>query len=86
MQNVCGRLPEGLRLIVENPFTTQGFLYRYFPIKPTIIDYDRSKLGDKFKKPTQYWFVNCSPNNNFAFGEDCAFGGELSKVTGMFYC
>ena len=39
----------------------------YFPIKPKVIDQDRSKEGDHFSKPTQYWFVNCEPKNNFIF-------------------
>lgn len=24
---------------------------------------DRSKYGDYFKKPTQFWFLNCEPRN-----------------------
>lgn len=23
--------------------------------------------GDYYKKPTQYWFINCDPKNNFIF-------------------
>lgn len=26
-----------------------------------VIDHNRQLRGDFFKKPTQYWFVNCSP-------------------------
>lgn len=51
-------------MIVENPATQPHYLTRYFPIKPTIIDEDRSKRGDYYKKPTQYWFVNCKPEYN----------------------
>lgn len=56
---VCKR---GLRLIVENPATTPSYLIgtRNFP-KPTIIDKDRSRRGDNFKKPTAYWFFGCEP-------------------------
>ena len=54
----------GWRMIVENPATQPHYLTRYFPIKPTIIDEDRSKRGDYYKKPTQYWFVNCKPEYN----------------------
>lgn len=60
---VC--LRRGLRLIVENPYSTQHYLQRYFPVKPNIIDTDRTLSGDIYKKPTQYWFVNFEPVPNF---------------------
>ena len=53
---VC--LRKGLRLIIENPYSEQHYLSRYWCIKPKYIDYDRTKKGDYFKKPTQYWFIN----------------------------
>ena len=53
------------RLIIENPYTQPHFLTWYFPIKPTFVDMDRRKRGDKFKKPTQFWFINCKPKYNF---------------------
>ena len=28
---------------------------------PDFIDYDRARGGDFFKKPTAYWFYNCTP-------------------------
>ena len=49
----------GMRLIVENPYSTVHYLHNNFPYKPTLIDKDRRKRGDYFKKPTQYWFINC---------------------------
>ena len=54
-------------MIVENPYTQPQYLTTYFPIKPAIIDKDRRMNGDYFKKPTQYWFVNCEPENNLIF-------------------
>lgn len=60
---VC--LRKNLRLIIENPYSTQHYLVRYSALKPTIIDGDRTKRGDQYKKPTQYIFVNCAPENNF---------------------
>lgn len=51
----------GLRLIVENPYYGLHYLHANFPYKPSVIDNDRQKRGDYFKKPTQYWFVNCEP-------------------------
>ena len=60
----CICLRNNLKLIIENPYSQEHYLTRYFPIKPKIIDMDRTKRGDNFKKPTQYWFINCEPKNN----------------------
>lgn len=54
----------GWRMIIENPYTQPHYLTTYFPIRPTIIDKDRTLNGDYFKKPTQYWFLNCTPEQN----------------------
>lgn len=59
---VC--LRGGWRMIVENPHMHPHYLTMYFPIKPKIIDTDRSRNGDHMRKPTQYWFVNCNPEQN----------------------
>ena len=52
----------GLRLIIENPATQPHYLLltQVF-LRPTIIDKDRTRRGDYFKKPTAYWFINCEP-------------------------
>lgn len=55
---------KGLRLIIENPWSKEHYLTKYFPIKAKLIDLDRSQRGDNMKKPTQYWFINCEPKNN----------------------
>ena len=54
-------------LIIENPYSSTHYLVKYFPIRSKIIDMDRTKKGDYFKKPTQYWFVNCEPKNGLIF-------------------
>lgn len=54
----------GWRMIVENPYTQPHYLTQFFPIKPKLIDKDRTANGDYYKKPTQYWFVNCDPESN----------------------
>ena len=51
-------------MIVENPYTQPHYLTLYFPIQPTLIDKDRTLNGDHFRKPTQYWFLNCKPEQN----------------------
>ena len=54
-------------MIVENPYTQPHYLTMFFPIKPKVIDNDRTVNGDYYRKPTQYWFVNCEPENNVCF-------------------
>ena len=54
-------------MIVENPYTQPHYLTQFFPIKPKLIDKDRTNNGDYYKKPTQYWFMNCEPENNVVF-------------------
>ena len=54
-------------MIVENPYTQPHYLTTFFPIRPKLIDKDRTKNGDYYKKPTQYWFVNCEPESNILF-------------------
>ena len=51
-------------MIVENPYTKPHYLTLYFPVQPMLIDKDRTLNGDHFKKPTQYWFLNCKPEQN----------------------
>jgi hypothetical protein len=63
-------MDKGLKLIVENPYSEEHYLRRYWCCKPTIIDMDRRERGDYYKKPTQYWFINCEPKFNFIF--ECA--------------
>lgn len=45
----------------------RAFLRRYWCYSPAVIDRDRRDSGDYFKKPTQYWFLNCEPQNNLIF-------------------
>ena len=59
---ICIR--RGLKLVMENPYSEEHFLRRYWCYLPAIIDRDRRENGDYFKKPTQYWFLNCEPENN----------------------
>ena len=62
---ICKR--KGLRLVIENPCTQPHYLTSYWCMKPAIIDKDRTANGDYYKKPTQYWFINCEPKNNLVF-------------------
>lgn len=62
---ICIR--RNLKLIFENPYSEQHYLTRYWCMKPTVIDKDRTEDGDYYQKPTQYWFLNCEPKHNFLF-------------------
>lgn len=62
---VC--LRKKLKLVIENPKSIPHHLTDYWCLKPEIVDKDRRKNGDYYKKPTQYWFINCKPKNNLVF-------------------
>lgn len=54
-------------LVIENPKGNSHYLTRYWAIKPKVIDMNRTEHGDYYKKPTQFWFINCEPKNNLIF-------------------
>ena len=58
---VC--LLRNLRLIIENPWSSNGahYLKDNFFKNPDLIDNNRTLRGDDFIKPTGYWFFNCEP-------------------------
>ena len=63
--NLCNlcliAIEKGFKLIIENPYGKVNFLKQFFPIKPGLIIKDRRIMGDFYKKPTQFFFVNCEP-------------------------
>ena len=65
MTIVC--INKNIPLVIENPYAQTHYLTRYWSLKPKLIDTDRRDMGDYFKKPTQYWFINCEPAYNFIF-------------------
>lgn len=58
-----------LRLVFENPYSSQHFLHNNFPYEPKVIDKNRQLRGDYYKKPTQYWFLNCEPTKGCTIQE-----------------
>ena len=62
---------KGIRMILENPATEPNYLItgQNFPT-PTIIDKNRMLRGDVFRKPTAYWFLNCTPTHGFTEQND----------------
>ena len=68
MIGIC--LKRNIRIIFENPYTTQHYLHNNFFKEPTIIDKNRMLRGDYFVKPTGYWFFNCEPTQGFSYQND----------------
>lgn len=56
---VC--LRRKIPLIIENPYSSTHYLTKYWAIQAKVIDKNRTLRGDYYKKPTQYWFINCEP-------------------------
>ena len=67
---VCIVIEKGLRMIIENPYQAQSYMCNNFIFPPTIIDKDRTQRGDWFKKPTGYWFVNCTNTFGYSIQQD----------------
>ena len=65
MSIVC--LRKSIRLIIENPWADRHYLKNYWCLKPAVVDKNRKLNGDYYKKPTQYFFVGCEPEQNFIF-------------------
>lgn len=80
-------MERNLKLIMENPYSEEHFLRRYWCYPPSVIDKDRRENGDYYKKPTQYWFLNCEPRYNFLFEAteynaiDCKDANRTMKKT-----
>lgn len=51
---------KGLRMIVENPYHPVNFTNHFWFVRISLIDKDRTRRGDYFRKPTAYWFINCT--------------------------
>lgn len=66
------------KLIIENPYGKVNFLKQFFPIKPCLIIKNRMLWGDFFKKPTQFFFINCIPN--FFLERVCASPKENNPI------
>lgn len=67
-----------LRMIVENPYSGHHYLMltQNFVMHPTMIDHNRQLRGDYYKKPTAYWFLNCTPT----YGESYTVPKERKKI------
>ena len=74
-----------LRIVFENPYSMTHYLNNNFPFKPAVIDRNRRIRGDYFKKPTQYFFLNCEPTHGLTIQDDkphktiCGLTGRTDK-------
>ena len=60
-------LLRGLRIIIENPYSSSHYLHNNFLKEPTFVDKNRRRRGDYYVKPTGYWFFNCEPTYGESF-------------------
>jgi hypothetical protein len=61
---------KNIRLIVENPWSEQTFLKNSFLKSPDLVDTNRMMRGDYFKKPTAYWYWNCTATYGESYQND----------------
>lgn len=77
----CVCLTRGLRMVFENPWAINTYLKQNVFLKePSVIDTDRTRRGDFYRKPTAYWFFNCEPT----FGTSYQKPKEVRK--GILHC
>jgi len=60
-------LERKIRMVFENPYSEMHYLINNYIKAPDLIDFDRTKRGDYFKKPTSYWFFNFQPSVGYSF-------------------
>lgn len=65
----CVAAVRGLRLIFENPYNGETYLKQILR-RPDVLDINRMLRGDYMKKPTGYWFVNCTPTHGVTYQYD----------------
>lgn len=65
---VC--MKKNIRLIIENPWSEQTYLKANFIKTPDVVDMNRSLRGDFYKKPTAYFYFNCTPTYGESYQND----------------
>ena len=63
-------LNKNIRMIFENPYSEQTYLKANFLKAPDVVDMNRMRRGDYYKKPTAFWFFNCEPTTGESFQND----------------
>lgn len=72
-------IKKNLKMIFENPYSSQHYLKDNFIFQPEIFDKNRMLRGDYFVKPTAYWFINCTPTS----GESYQFDKEQKTIRSL---
>lgn len=91
---LCVAKERGLRLIMENPWSEQTYLKANFVKAPDLVDMNRTKRGDVYKKPTAYWYINCEPTygksyskpkevKSILYAKQSAYAGLCSEERSM---
>ena len=57
----------GIRMIMENPWHPTNFTNHFWFMRVSLIDKDRTKRGDYFRKPTGYWYLGCTPTHGKSY-------------------
>lgn len=58
---------KGIRMIMENPWHPTNFTNHFWFARTSLIDKDRTRRGDYFRKPTAYWFIGCLPTHGYTY-------------------
>lgn len=69
----------GLRMIMENPWHPTNFTNHFWFMRVSLIDKDRTRRGDFFRKPTGYWYLGCKPTYGRSFQQTPSF--KIKKIT-----
>lgn len=68
LYKMCGIVTmRGLRMVIENPYSPLHYLHNNFLAEPAVIDSDRTRRGDYFKKPTGFWYFGCKPTQGYSY-------------------
>ena len=66
---VC--MKKGIRIVIENPYDdSMHYLENNFLSAPAVYDKNRLIRGDFFRKPTGYWYFNCTPTYGESYQND----------------
>ena len=63
-------MERGIKMIFENPWNEQTYLKSNFIKVPELIDNNRQLRGDYFRKPTAYFYFNCTPTYGESYQDD----------------
>ena len=84
---MCVCVRREIRLVIENPWSGETYLKGNFLKQPDVVDMNRLRRGDYYRKPTAYWFFNCEPTYGESWQADknprTVYGSKSSKAAGV---